>query len=203
MIDNYKALTLGTYMRVNEVLESQAEDLDKQVEIIAILSGKTTDEVLLLPLAEYSAMAEKTAFLREYCKPMEIGEDWRYEDLVPVTDFRKINTAQYIDFQTFSKDFPHTLPQLLSVFLVPEGLAYNDGYDVLFVQEQVKLLPLADALGLAAFFFARFVKLTEDSLTSWASDMKKTKDQQKKKEILKRIQEVEALLRSGGVGLQM
>ena len=182
-------------------MESQAEDLDKQVEIIAILSGKTADEVLLLPLAEYSAMAAKTAFLREYCKPTEIGEDWRYEDLVPVTDFRKINTAQYIDFQTFSKDFPHTLPQLLSVFLVPEGMAYNDGYDVLFVQEQVKKIPLADALGLAAFFFARFVRLTEDSLTSWASDLKKNRNEKQRKEIQKRIQAVEILLRSGGAGL--
>ena len=203
MIDNYNALTLGQYMRVNEVLESPGEDLDKQVEIISILSGIPLSEVLLLPLADYSSMAAKTAFLREPCHPTEIKEDWTYGYLVPTLDFRKINTAQYIDFQTFSKDFPKSLPQLLSVFLVPEGKAYNDGYDIAEVQKVVDTMPLPDALGLAAFFFVRFVTLTADSLTSWASDLKKTKDETKKKEIGERIKMVETLLGTVGDGLRM
>lgn len=203
MTNNYNALTLGEYMRVNEVLESTAEDIDKQVQIIAILSGKTTDEVLLLPLADYAAMAKETAFLREHCKPAEIGEGWRFGDLVPTLDFRKINTAQYVDFQTFSKDFPKTLPQLLSVFLVPEGKAYNDGYDVLFVQKRVEQIPFPEALGLAAFFFGRFLQLTKDSLTSWALEMRKTSNRKEKKDILTRIMKVQEDLRTAGVGLQM
>lgn len=203
MIDNYDALTLGTYMRVNAVLETEAEDLDKQVEIIAILSGKSVDEVLLLPLADYTAMAEKTAFLREHCKPTEIAKGWRYGDLCPVLDFRKINTAQYVDFQTFSKNFPESLPQLLSVFLVPEGKAYNDGYDVAEVQQRVEQISLPDALGLAAFFFKRFLKLTMASLTSWDSKMKKAKDEGKKKELLRRMEMLETVLLRVGAGLQM
>lgn len=207
MIDSYDALTLGVYMRVNEVIESEADDLDKQVRIIAILSGKTVDEVLLLPIADYAQMAAKTAFLREHCKPTEIKEDWQYEDLVPVTDFRQINVAQYIDFQTFSKSFPKSMPELLSVFLVPQGCVYNEQYDVAAVVERVKQLPFADALGLSAFFFGRLAQSIEDSLTSWASAMRRTRNKRKRmqmqREMMKRIEEVEALLRSAGAGLQM
>ena len=203
MIDDYNALPLGSYMKINEVLTREAEDLDKQVEIIAILSGKTVDEVLLLPLTEYSAMAAQTAFLREHCKPSEIREDWRLGDLVPVLDFRKINTAQYVDFQTFAKGFPGTLPELLSVFLVPEGKAYNDGYDVAEVQERVRAVPFPVALGLAAFFFERFLQLTEDSLTSWATEAGKIRDRKARAQMMEKVAEVEALLRSIGVGLPM
>lgn len=200
MIDDYNALPLGSYMKINEVLTREAEDLDKQVEIIAILSGKTVDEVLLLPLTEYSAMAAQTAFLREHCKPSEIREDWRLGDLVPVLDFRKINTAQYVDFQTYSKKFPATLPQLLSVMLVPEGKVYNDGYDVLEVQRRVEQMPFPDALGLAAFFFSRLLKLTEDSLTSWASEMRKKKDEAKRQETMRKIMELREIFQRVGDG---
>jgi len=203
MIDNYAALTVGRFMQIDAVLRSDAEELDKQVEIIAILADKTTDEVLLLPLEDYARMAAQTAFLREPCKPTEIVDGWRYEDLVPVTDFRKINTAQYVDFQSFAKDFPARLPELLSVFMVPEGKAYNDGYDVGVVQEKVKGLPLADALGLAAFFFGQFVRLTEDSLTSWATEAMKTKDPKKRGALRKKMREVQSLLQSVGAGLPM
>ncbi len=161
MINNYAALPLGTYLKINAILEREGKELDKQVEIIAILADKSPDEVLLLPLADYSAMAKETAFLREYSKPTEISGAWRFGDLAPVLDFRKINTAQYVDFQAFSKDFPASLPQLLSVFLVPEGKAYNDGYDVLEVQERVKQIPFPDALGLAAFFFRAVSRINE------------------------------------------
>lgn len=203
MIDNYPALTLGRYMKINAVLEGPGDDLAKQVEILAILADLSTDEVLALPLADYAEMARQSAFLRVPCRPAEITEDYRFEDLAPVADFTKINTAQYIDFQTFAKDFPRSFPQLLSVFLVPESHAYNTGYDVGKVQSQVGRIPLPQALGLAAFFFGRFLKLTEDSLTSWAAEAAKEKNPQRRTEITRRMTEVQVLLQRAGLGLQM
>lgn len=203
MIDNYDALPLGTYMRVNAVLDGDGDELEKQVQILAILSDKATDELLLLPLADYADMAKQSAFLRVPCKPATIGEDYRYQDLAPVLDFRKINTAQYIDFQTFAKDFPKSFPQLLSVFLVPAGMAYNDGYDIAVVQEQVKGIPMPEALGLAAFFLERLLRLTEDSLTSLDKEMRRMKDPEKRKEIRERITRIQTLLQSAGDGLPM
>lgn len=203
MIDNYDALTLGRYMKVNAVLDGPGDELDKQVEILAILADLSADEVLALPLADYARMAGQSAFLRTPCKPAEITEAYRFQDLQPMADFSKINTAQYIDFQTFAKDFPRSFPQLLSVFLVPEGHAYNTGYDVGKVQSQVGRIPFPEALGLAAFFFARFLKLTEDSLTSWAEAASKEKDPARKEAMKARLTEVLGLLERAGLGLQM
>ena len=203
MIDNYEALTLGTYMKINAVLEGGADELEKQVEIIAILADMPVDKVLRIPLADYAKMAAQTAFLRVPCKPTQISEEWTWGYLVPTTDFRKINTAQYIDFQAFSKNFPATLPELLSVFLVPDGMDYNDGYDIAEVQEVVKGITLPDALGLAAFFFGKFLELTTDSLTSWGREVERTRDPKAKAAMLEKMREVELLLRSAGVGLPM
>ena len=203
MIDNYDALTLGRYMKVNAVLDGPGDELEKQVEILAILADLSTDEVLALPLADYAAMAKQSAFLREPCPPVEITEDYRFQGLAPTADFRKITTAQYIDFQTFAKEFPKSLPQLLSVFLIPEGHTYNTGYDIAKVHRQADDLPFPEAMGLAAFFFGRFLQLTEDSLTSWAEAVRTEKEPWKAKAMEARIAEVLALLQSAGVGLQM
>ena len=200
MIDNYEALTLGRYMRINAVLESGGEEVDQQVQILAILADMSADDVLLLPLADYARMAAQSAFLRTPCKPTAIASGWRYGDLVPTEDFRKINTAQYIDFQTFSKRFPASLPELLSVFLVPEGKAYNDGYDVADVQERVKELPLPVALGLSAFFLERFSASIEGMLTSLRGAALKAKGR-RREEMQMKVREVEVLLRTAGVGL--
>ena len=69
----------------------------------------------------------------------------------------------------------------LSVLLVPEGKAYNDGYDVADVQRRVADLPIADALGLSAFFFGRFLELTQASLGYLEDAMKRAKGKERKK----------------------
>ena len=190
-------------MEINAVLATDEEEVDKQVRNIAILADKTPDEVLLLPLGEYSRLAERSAFLRQSCPPVPVARGWRWEGLAPTEDFTKINTAQYVDFQTFCKGFPATLPEILSVFLIPEGRAYNDGYDTAEVQQRVRSLPFPVALGLAAFFFERFSESIAASLNYLEWGMKHTKDKMRRKEMGTRLREVQALLRSVGAGSPM
>ena len=156
MITSYEALDLGRFMKIDHILRTPAEEIDKQVQIVAILADMTEAEVLSLPLSDYSAMAAKIGFLGTLCAPADVdGSPITAGEftLIPVRDFTKINTAQYVDFQTLVKDYPSTIPQLLSCFLVPEGKQYNEGYDIGAVQEAVLSLPLATAIGLTAFFF--------------------------------------------------
>ena len=168
MIDNYAALPLGLFMELDAINRSDAEDLDKQVSIIARLAGLDERDVLDLPLADYSALAAKTDFLRHECPPATAPSRLISGDfvLVPTKDFTQITTAQYVDFQTFSKKGIDALPDLLSVLLIPEGHKYNDGYDIAKVKETVLELPLPAALGLSAFFFERLVASIQASLTS-------------------------------------
>lgn len=202
MIDNYSDLNVRTFLKVDAILQDKSlDDVDKQVGIFALLSGKSESDILSLPLGDYSAMAAKAAFLSRPCTPAKIPDGYRYGDLVPTTDFRKIITAQYIDFQSFSKGFPGTLVEVLSIFLIPEGKMYNEGYDIADVHKAVGDMPFPEALGLSAFFFGKYLTSIEDSLTSWGQEVMTMKDKAKKKATMKKIAEVQELLRSAGVGL--
>lgn len=203
MIDNYNDLPLGTYLDIDAVLQDAAlDDLDKQVRIIAILSGITPDEVLALPLPDYAALARQTDFLRHECPPVTaparviVGE----RVYVPVQDFKKICTAQYVDFQTFSREGTAKLPELLAVLLLPEGKTYNEGYDFAQVAGDVRTLPLPVALSLVGFFFASLSASIQASLTSLDSVIAKAP-----KEERKALEKTASNLREtlAGLGLQM
>lgn len=202
MIDNYNTLTLGLYLDIDAVLQSDAEDIDKQVRIIALLDGTTPEAVLALPLKEYSAKAAATEFLRHDCPPISAPSRVISGDLVliPTKDFSNITTAQYVDFQTFSKGGTAKLPELIAVLLVPEGRNYNDGYDVAQVVRVVRDLPLPVALGLSAFFFGQLVQSIQASLTSLESAAKSL-PKRRRAELERKAEDLQGILR--GVGLHV
>ena len=202
MIDNYNTLTLGLYLDIDAVLQSDAEDIDKQVRIIALLDGTTPEAVLALPLKEYSAKAAATEFLRHDCPPISAPSRVISGDLVliPTKDFSNITTAQYVDFQTFSKGGTAKLPELIAVLLVPEGRNYNDGYDVAQVVRVVRDLPLPVALGLSAFFFGQLVQSIQASLTSLESAAKSL-PKRRRAELERKAEDLQGILR--GLGLHV
>lgn len=200
MIDNYAALPLGTFMELDAINRSDAEDLDKQVAIVAKLAGKDERDILDLPIPDYTALAAKTDFLRHECPPATAPSRLICGDFVlePTKDFTKITTAQYVDFQTFSKKGIDALPDLLSVLLIPEGHKYNDGYDLAQVKETVLQLPLPAALGLSGFFFERLLASIQASLTS-LEGVAKMVPATKKTETLERLETIRKQIR--GLGL--
>ena len=62
MIANYQDLTLGAFLRLYAIPDDM-EPLDRQVAILAVLSGCTEDEILALPLAEYTSRVRLSRFL--------------------------------------------------------------------------------------------------------------------------------------------
>ena len=209
MITRYEDLPLGEYMKIDAILRGEGDELEKQVRIIALLSGNTEDEVLALPLDEYASRSAKAAFL---AKPyQQSGEVKRTAKefviggmtLIPTTDFTKITTAQYVDFQTFAKEFPATLPQVLGVMLVPKGKRYNEDYDMAAVVDAVKQLPMPVGMDLAAFFFARFAQSTTAMLTSLEKALPRTSNPAKREALKAKIRMAKTLLAHVGGGLRM
>lgn len=202
MIDNYNDLRLDTWLELDAVLQGDGEEIDKQVQMIAILSGKGVDEILALPLADYGRMAAQTAFLRTYPDAVTaparvIVGDRAY---IPVKDFTKITTAQYVDFQTFVRGGAQAFPQLLGVLLVPEGHTYNDGYDVAAVVDDIRTLPVTVAVALVGFFFGRLRQSIAASLTSLTALLKRV-PRKKRMQMEKELEEARRLI--SGAGLEI
>lgn len=217
IIDNYHKLMLGDHRQILNICKDESlEEIDKQVRIISILAGKSEDEILHLPIPEYKALVAKSRFLQEpmpdtsrIASKYNIGKF----ELVPVKDYRKITTAQYIDFQSFHQaGMEDHIVEILSCLLVPDGTyvdaegrtrrySYNEGYDIFEVQNAIRdNLSVADGLSLYAFFLISSQDLIKDMLTYSRKEAKRLKDKTKREEILKQIEQQEELLRINGVG---
>lgn len=208
IIDNYRDLPIGLYLEICDIdRREDLEDINKQVSIISVLTGMAEEDIYNLPLEEYRQLAAKSQYLRHpyegeilTAKNYIVGEF----TLVPVEDYRKITTAQYIDFQTFAKDVERNIVEILSCMLIPKGKKYNQDYDVLEVQKALREhLCVADALSLLAFFFVQYRQSIKDSLTYSREMAMRLRDPEKKRRMLREIQKEEDRLLRLGDGLQM
>ena len=208
IIDNYNQLTLGKYMEIQEVSRNESlEDIDKQVQILSILTGVAEDELLHLPLPEYKELVVKSGFLApENINYHPIAKKYILGtfELIPCRDFRKVETGQYIDFQTYAPDLDKYLVEFLSVILVPKGHRYNEGYDILEVQKAIREeMSVSDGVSLAGFFLTWCRKSILDSLNYSKREAMGIKDKTKREEILGKIREQERLLQTSGDGSPM
>lgn len=201
MINDYEHLPIGKYLQILELAKVEDNDL----AIVAALSGRTEDELLNMPLTEYRTLADAAGFLFLQPSPAKARDSYEVGGMrLRLTRKAKyITTAQYIDFKEYAKAGEADICRYLAIILVPEGKAYNDGYDVDEVCEAIRTeLPTTDALGVRDFFLGRLERLTADSLTSSRRMAARLKDPEKRTEMMTRIAEAEAFMTSGaGYGM--
>ena len=206
MITNYAALTMGQYQEIDRITRAGGDELEVQVAILSILTGKTEAELLRLPLPEYTDLAGKSTFLRSpIAEVPKVRKEYALEEwrLRPCQDYRKLTAGQYIDFQAFTKD---TLDfcGLLSVLMVPQGRTYAEGYDPLEVRVTIAdYLPMPDGMALIAFFLRQYAGLIRASLTYSENALRRVKDKGIKAKIQARIDRARILLNLAGGGLRM
>ena len=193
MITSYDTLPLGIYLDICAISRDEArEDVDRQVAIIALLSGESERAILNLPIPQYQQRAAAAEFLR--AEPEKLGRPLaKYAlgpwSLLPTLDPEKLTTAQYIDFQTFAEDRDHKAVEMLSCFLVPRGCDYNDGYDVLDVHRAIRdEMSVATVLSLLAFFFKSWLVSTRDTLIYSKREARRIQDPETRKKALAEIQ---------------
>lgn len=191
MIDNYNKLTIGKYLELVEIIEDDTlADIDKNVEIIALLDDKEVDVIYDLPLTEFNEKIQMTSFLYEEPKPLQVSTVYKLGDmeLEACLNLNDLTTAQFIDYQTYVKD-DKKLVELLSVFLIPKGHKYNKDYDIIEVQKVIREnMPVTQAMGLSAFFLLLSKSLLKASLTYSIKKLKKIMRKEKdmkKKEMMK------------------
>ena len=205
IIDSFNKLTLGKYAEIQAISANESlEEVDRVVGILSVLSGATEEEILHLPIAEFTEMSARMKFLSaagfkagRIARKYKIGE-W---ELFPVTDYRRLETAQYLDFQTFVADMENRMPELISVILVPKGHRYNDGYDIIEMQKAIRdNMSVTDGATIVGFFMTLCARSIKDSLHFSRQAAQGIRDKAKKTEILGRIAEQEKAFRTSGVG---
>lgn len=203
MINNYNKLTIGKYKDIKNVLDKGLSDVETNIEIIAILNDLDTADVEDMSLGAFNCLMQDLRFL--YCEPKRKIVADKYKlgkyELETMLNLRDMTVAQYVDYQEFLKDSEKYLTQLLSVFLIPKGKKYNEGYDIVDVQRTIdENMSIEDAVSMSAFFLNLSQSLTKVTLTSLIKKMKKMEKKSKSKEEKEKLQEAIRNLETVGVG---
>lgn len=208
IIDSYATLPLGVYLDIMALCKDKdIEESDRQVRIVSLLSGIDEDTLLRMPIADFKALSVRARFLEDEIPPQRglTARTMRLGDMTVAvtTKVTKITTAQYIDFQTFSKD-PDRIVELIACFLIPEGCEYNEGYDIDDVYTAIReYLTVTEAHRLAAFFFSRWTRLIGSTLVYSALLTRTIKDKGTRRKMMAQIKEAWTGFRSVGDGWQM
>lgn len=156
IIDSWDKMPVGFLKDMHRITsdESLSED-DKSLQAAAVLARLPYDTLLNLPLDEAQALVARTAFLYEKPEKKKIRKTYNLNGrvYVPLMSMEDMTTAQFIDFNSLINDIDERLPEILSIFLVPKGHKYNDGYDKNTVIKDIsERLMVTEALGMASFF---------------------------------------------------
>lgn len=198
MIDNYNDMSISLWREIRETLEDMGEagELEVQVALISLLSGMEEDEIRNLPLKEYSDMAAKTRFLIQQpnvkaVRPRNLTINGKKYDLVD--DVKDLTTGQYIDYQTYmqdNEDFKN-LAKVLSVFIVPKGKGYNEGYDVEdVIRELDEHLSIQIALGVCFFFREKYRSWLNLMQASFKRKMMRMRRKERNPEAVEKMEEI-------------
>lgn len=147
---NWYNVNLNQFKKLQEALTIE-DETERMISMAEILLG---DKVTELPIKDFNEQVKQLDFLKEEVpnvvppQKLEINGRKYYMDCL----LGNISTAQYIDFTNHSNT--GEVDKMLSVFVIPEGHKYNDGYDMLQVIGDICDLPIP-IVNSAAFFFAR------------------------------------------------
>lgn len=155
IISNWNELPLSKFLEIGDI-DREMNPVEQQTAIISILTGIPEDDLMNLPINEYTKLSKKIQFLYKQPNPVPSCPERitiNYHRYEVAKEIRKWTTAQYIDYQAYAQDTSlNNIPQLLTVALIPVGHKYNDGYDLDEVKDDVLHLDVMTVVNMSAFF---------------------------------------------------
>lgn len=188
---DWNNITIEKYYDIMDVFDGDEDDITKNVKLVALMLDKDEEEIWDMDMAEAGEYISRLQFLNKFDFPerpnMKINLPGY--DLKVMKDVTKINVAQYVDFQNFIKmPLRDGMDKLLSIFLIPEGHKYNDGYDIIDLQGVIRRnMSFRVAEGLLGFFLKKYGKSLVHFLGYCRRQIRKTKDP----EMMERLEKAE------------
>ena len=176
-------VTVSQFLELQEIIKIE-DETDRLLAIIELFFG---EDAVNLPIYEFNKKIKELDFLKTEVPKNHIvntatvnGRKYKVDALVG-----HISTAQYVDFTNYMKEDPEkNITKCLSVFFIPEGHKYNDGYDMLQVIDDMGSLPIDIAMS-ESFFFSRQYKKFIKIFQSYS--IKKIKKTNLPKEVKKNL----------------
>lgn len=199
--DNWDEITWREYEQLEQILSSDIPSDFKTIHIVSLLTGLSVNQVENMQVTEFQKLLPHIEFLNT--EPGTHYHKFEYtindREYIFKGKIDEITTAMYIDYSAYMKEENKDVVKLLSVFFIPKGHDYNDGYDMEQVQSDIGDLCWLDVRAMSFFFrlwLATFMDILKSSLQKTLKKTMKGKTREEKKEIKKQIKELETSFNS-------
>lgn len=191
--NSWNQVTVNEFIQLEQLLQADIPESYRTSHVVALLTGKSLDEIESLTAVAYTALARQLSFISEEPKYNELKDEYiiNGHKYILKADLTQISTAQYIDYQNYMKEEEKDVTKLLSCWLIPDGKEYGDGYDMKTVIEDMGELPLQDSLAICFFFrmqLGAYILISKDYLKKNLKTLAKT-EKRIKKEQIKQLEE--------------
>ena len=197
--NSWDEITWREYEQIEQILNTDIPATYKTVHLISILSGHPVDDIENLPITEFKRLTPALDFLNT--EPETHTHQFEYTVNGREYEFKgkidEISTAQYIDYRSYMEEEEKDVVKLMSVFLIPKGHDYNDGYDMEQVRTDIGDMCWLDVRAVSFFFrlwLAAYILILKSSLVEGMKKEMRGKKYTEKKRIREQIREMEESL---------
>lgn len=171
-LSKWSDISINDYREIVRIIEDPDTSADeKDLSLIALLCGVEEETVWSLKISELAGLRSQLRFLDDFNFPkskidsITIGGE-KYRITYDIADF---TMSQYVDFQAYynKEGWIGNLEKCLSVFIVPKGRKYGEGYDVAALQETMaNEMPITTAQQVF-FSFLMSLQRSTDSIRTY------------------------------------
>ena len=145
MVKSWNEVSVGMFSEIRAAYNDiDMSEEDRAIGLVALLTG---EDPLTMELSDFRKIYILNGCIYTLQKAIN-----------------HVSTAQYMDFHNYLKDgeADEKYADFISVFLIPEGMKYNDGYDIEDVKDDInRYMSITDALGIFSYFFHYFVRFVQ------------------------------------------
>jgi len=183
MISKYSDLTIKQFLNCKLISEMQTDPIDRNVRLLAEVSGKTVDEIESLPLTELKAKLKYLANIEDLGEVGKVRMKFKVKgkSFKVIWKTQELTSGQYIDVSHFTKEpdkIIYNIHNILAAISVPmkygliqqkyDGAKHKDIADLLYNH-----MTIAQAYPIMLFFCRYFEELDSNILTYLVEEGKK------------------------------
>lgn len=176
---DWKDISLREFYLIQDILEEE----DKTYTTLNLLDLIYDIDSASMSITEFAKYKNALEFLKQDVPTVNIKDEYELNGVVYQSNFNltTVTAGQFIDYQNYIGT--NKFEDFLSVFFIPKGHKYNDGYDIRKVKADILDLDFPTVKSIAFFFTIQLEAFTThflSSLTKSVKKMKLPKDQKKK-----------------------
>lgn len=169
---NWGQLPIYKYWELRDILDhiDEYEGLDANISLLSVLTDVDEDTLLDMSIFDIEQLMSQIKYVFTKVPIHHVG----YKHIVVdgekydvQTDFSKVTTAQYIDFNNFYTDSRKYYANILTTFILPHGKRYNEGYDSAELAKKFEQSMDIETAENCCFFFASLSMSSIKVILNW------------------------------------